>query len=324
MWWLIGPDGARRRVDAAGILVGRSPRCDVVLRDPRASRSQALVYLDGDRPRLLVLGKGRTQLNGARAERETSLSAGDRIGLPGLELELSSSIEASITLDGQGWVLDRPGGGLFGISHSPFTVGGHASDDLLLVDWPAQAMTLHLTQGRLHASAHVALEIDGVAVEKEDIAPLSPGSQVVFAGQTLKVIAGGQFGQGSTLLTADSGGERPDRVELEFLPRGGRLRVHSSAGEACVYLPGARCDLMALLLRPPEPHEPGAILEDDLLISRVWPNQARTRIDLNTLVYRLRRDLVAAGIDASSFILRAPGGGGTGLGLTRDVAISVR
>jgi hypothetical protein len=81
---------------------------------------------------------------------------------------------------------------------------------------------------------------------------------------------------------------------------------------------------MALLLQPPEPYAAGALLEDDLLIARVWPGQARTRIDLNTLVYRLRRDLVAAGIDASTFVLRAPGGGGTRLGLPASVAISVR
>ena len=36
---------------------------------------------------------------------------------------------------------------------------------------------------------------------------------------------------------------------------------------------------------------------------------------LNTLVYRLRRDLVNAGIDASALIQRAPGGGATRFGL---------
>jgi hypothetical protein len=323
LWYLLGPDGARCRVDVAGVLVGRSPRCDLVLRDPKASRSQALVYLDGERPRLLVLGKGRTQLNGERAEREASLTAGDRIGLPGLELELASSQESPTSLDGQGWVLEKPGGGLFGVSHSPFVVGGHAGDDLQLGGWPEHALSLHLTQGRLSAAAQVPLDIDGEAVEAEALVALSPGSCIVFAGQTLQVVAGGQFGLGSTLLTGD-GGARPSRVELEFLPRGGRLRVSSASSEACVYLPGARCDLMALLLQPPEPHQPGELLEDDLLIARVWPGQSRTRIDLNTLVYRLRRDLVAAGIDATSFVLRAPGGGGTRLGLPRAVAISVR
>ena len=50
---------------------------------------------------------------------------------------------------------------------------------------------------------------------------------------------------------------------------------------------------------------------------------ARTRVDLNTLIYRLRRDLVSAGIDATALIVRAPGGGGTQLGLGDDVPIAV-
>jgi hypothetical protein len=49
----------------------------------------------------------------------------------------------------------------------------------------------------------------------------------------------------------------------------------------------------------------------------------RTRIDLNTLIYRQRRDLVSAGIDATALIVRAPGGGGTRLGVGDDVAIRV-
>jgi hypothetical protein len=324
-WWLVGPDGARRRIDAAGVLVGRSPRCEIVLRDPRASRVQALVYLDGEHPRLVLLGKGRTERNGARAERESALAAGDRILLPGLELELASLPEgdAADGAEEQGWVLEKPGGGLFGVSHSPFSVGGDATDDLLLEAWPARALTLHLAQGGLYAEANEPVVIDGVAVEPGGLARLAPGSAIELGGRILGVVGGGQFGAGSTLLTGD-GGARAERVELEFLPRGGRLRVLGAGGrEQCGYLPGARCDLMALLLSPPEPHVAGSLLEDDWLIARLWPNQARTRIDLNTLVYRLRRDLVAAGIDATTFVERAPGGGGTRLGIGPGVAIRV-
>lgn len=114
-----------------------------------------------------------------------------------------------------------------------------------------------------------------------------------------------------------------ERVELEFLPRGGRLRLRGPAGERGLYLPGQRCELMALLLQPPAPYRAGEILDDDLLIARLWPTQTRTRIDLNTLVYRLRKDLVRAGVDAAAFIRRAPGGGGTQLGIGSEVAIHV-
>jgi hypothetical protein len=322
-WWLANGDGVRRRVDAGGVLIGRAPRCDLVLRDPKASRSQALVYLDGDEPHLLVLGKGRTRLNGAVAGRETRLAAGDRVSVPGLELELVSSADQADARDGQAWVLDRPGGGLFGVSYGPFVIGGHASDDLQLIGWPDHALTLHPTQGRLHLATQVALEVDGIALDPSGLMALLPGSSIVYAGHTLRVVAGGQFGQGSTLT--DSGGATalPDRIDLEFLPRGGRLRVHTAGGECCVYLPGQRCDLMALLLRPPDPYRRGEFLDDELLLPRVWPNQLRTRIDLNTLIYRLRRDLVRAGIDATALIVRAPGGGGTRLGVGDEVAICI-
>jgi hypothetical protein len=323
-WWLVDSAGTRRRVDAGGVLLGRAPQCDFVLRDPKASRSQALVYMDGDQPRLLVLGKGRTNLNGARAERETKLAEGDRIAVPGMDFEVASTPAPTEKVGGQGWVLDRPGGGLFAVSHAPFLIGGDPANDLQIGGWPDHALTLYLTQGRLLVSTEVSLEVDGSPLGKGALTALNAGSSIVYARQTLRVIAGGDFGHVSTVLTHDGeAAPLPSRVELEFLPRGGRLRVHAASEEYGVYLPGQRCDLMALLLQPPEPHQPGDLLDDDLVIARVWPSQSRTRVDLNTLIYRLRRDLVRAGIDATTFIVRAPGGGGTKLGLSDGVAIRV-
>jgi hypothetical protein len=322
-WWLSDGKGTRRRIDAGGVLLGRAPRCDLVLRDQKASRSQALVYLDGAEPWLLILGKGKTRLNGELVEREARLAAGDRLALPGLDLEVVDSAEGPEPSDGAAWVLDRPGGGLFGVSHGPFVIGGDASDDLRIDGWPEHAFALHPTQGRLHLATNVALEVDGAAIAARDLVALSPGSTIAYAGHTLRVVAGGQFGLDSTINDEGGGAAPPDQVELQFLPRGGRLSVRTPVGKSCVYLPGQRCDLMALLLRPPEPYRVGEFLEDDLVIARVWPNQMRTRIDLNTLIYRLRRDLVRAGIDATSFIVRAPGGGGTRLGLGEHAAVCV-
>jgi hypothetical protein len=323
-WWLTDGDGMRVRIDAGGVLLGRSPRCEIVLRDPKASRAQALVYLEGDRPRLLILGKGRTQLNQRAAARETALATGDRLSVPGLDLQLISARVTAAQVDGPTWVLERPGGGLFGVATGPFVVGGHADDDLQLEGWPDHALALHPTQGRLHLSTQIDLEVDGAPLERGALVALAPGSSIVHAGHRLRVITSGQLELDNTLLTEDDPAPIALRqIALEFLPRGGRLRVHAADGERCVYLPGQRCDLMAVLLSPPEPHQVGEILDDDYLIERLWPNQTRTRGDLNTLVYRLRKDLVRAGIDATAFLLRTPGGGGTRLGLARGVAISI-
>lgn len=312
----------RLRIDAGGVLLGRSPRCEVVLRDPKASRAHALVYLDSDRPRLLVLGQGRTRINDAIAPREAALAAGDRVAVPGLELVLEAQAEAAPP-DAPAWVLERPGGGLFGVTYGPFVVGGHAGDDLLVDGWPPHALALHPTQGRLHLTAQVEVLVDGQAIGPGALLAVTAGSVIAHAGQRLRVVALGQLDQ-DTILSGDGAPEAPpQRIELEFLPRGGRLRVRTPSGERAVYLPGQRCDLMALLLNPPEQRRVGELLDDDYLIERLWPNQSRTRADLNTLVYRLRKDLVRAGLDATAFLVRAPGGGGTRLDVADDVAIAV-
>jgi pSer/pThr/pTyr-binding forkhead associated (FHA) protein len=320
-WWLTDGDGVRLRIDAGGVLIGRSPSCELVLLDPKASRSQALVYLDGARPRLVVLGKGRTLHNGERAQREAKLADGDRIELPGMNLAIGCSEDAGRS--GSSWVLERPSGGFFGVSNGPFVIGGHERDDLQLEAWPAHALTLHLTQRRMHLAAGAELEVDGAPVTEGALVPLGAGSLISFRDQTLRVVMGQEVWSGSTMASAvETSDELPDWVRLEFLPRGGRLHVYAGGRARSVYLPGQRSELMALLLKPPAPHEVGDTLEDELLIERLWPKQARTRIDLNTLIYRLRKDLVRAGIDATSLVARAPGGG-TRVGLSRGARVEV-
>jgi hypothetical protein len=293
-----------------------------VLRDLKASRSQAIVYLDGQGPRLLLLGKGRTLRNGERIDKDVRLLAGDTLTFPGLNISVGAAEEEEHGRGG--WVLERPSGGFFGVPHGPFVIGGHESDDLQLPTWPDHALTLHLTQRRLHLTAHAELEVDGRKVSQGSLVALSAGSRISYGGLELRVIAGREVWHEATVAsTAEGDEELPDVVRLEFLPRGGRLRVNAGGHERTVYLPGQRSELMALLLKPPSPYEVGQTLEDDVLITRLWPKQARTRVDLNTLIYRLRKDLVRAGIDASGFVVRAPGGGGTRVGLNHGAQVEV-
>jgi len=294
-----------------------------VLRDPKASRSQALVYLDGDVARLLVLGRGRTVHNGERVERDLHLNAGDRIELPSTSLEVGCSEQPDDSRGG--WVLEQPGGGFFGVPTGPFVIGGSSTDDLQLEGWPDHALVLHLTQRRMHLAAQSALTVDGEAIEVGALVPLTAGSRIAYGAQTLRVVTGREVWHGSTVASEGSSSESElaDHLRFEFLPRGGRLRVRAGGSERAVYLPGQRSELMALLLRPPAPYEPGQALGDEMLIERLWPKQARSRIDLNTLVYRLRKDLACAGIDASGFVVRAQGGGGTLLGLAKGARVEI-
>src|SRR5262249_53669932 len=91
--WLVAPEGTRVAINPAGVLVGRSPRCDVVLTKPDASRMQAIILMGAGGPCLSVLGKGPTAINGAPVVGERDLAGGDRIELPGLVLEVLVELE---------------------------------------------------------------------------------------------------------------------------------------------------------------------------------------------------------------------------------------
>ncbi len=324
-WWLTDAEGPKRRLDAGGILIGRSPECDVVLRHPKASRSQALVYFASEALYLVVLGRGRTLVDGRRIERAVTLAGGETIDVPGATFHVVASDEPSSDDGGPGWVLHLPGGGFFGLPSGAFRVGGHPDHDLVLDGWPREAFVLRTTSGRLHMLAKTTLHVDGREVREGELLALSAGSQIAFGEQILRIVVGGEFGDGSTAVTdGREPSPSPELVRLEFLPRGGRLRFRRMGREHSVYLPGQRCDLMAVLLHPPQPLRPGELIEDEVVLARVWPTESRGRADLNTLIYRLRKDLVAAGIDATELIQRASGGGATRVALAPSTKVEVR
>lgn len=86
-WWL-RRDGVARQITLAGVLVGRSPRCDIVVPSRHVSRCQALIYLTEKGPELEVLGRAKTKVRGDVVARVAPLAPGDRIELPGSTLEI--------------------------------------------------------------------------------------------------------------------------------------------------------------------------------------------------------------------------------------------
>lgn len=326
-WWLADDLGARRCIDSGGVLLGRSPRCDIVLQEPRASRSQALVVLVEGAPRIMRLGRGWTRVNGELVERETELQPQDWVEVPGTRMQVvgeDDGTAAGETAE-SGWVLQNPAGVFFGVSASPFSIGGAKTDALHITDWPGQALVLHLRSESIHVEAAVDVDVDGEHHEAGATVPLARGSSIAFRGQTLRVVAGGGM-TGASTTVSDSSHAQPatPRAVLQFLPRGARFRLDLGDGVRSVYLPGQRSELMALLLSPPRPYSFGEVLDDDVLIERLWPRSNSTRLDLNTLVYRLRKDLKSAGIDAAELVKRVPGGGGTQLGLPPIVQIELQ
>lgn len=316
----------RRKIHVGGIVLGRSPQCDVVLTAPASSRSQALVYLAHDGPRLVVLGKGATTVNGDPVEREQRLSAGDRLVVPGSELCLVQVDEAPPGPSARwGWVLKSSDGSMFGMAHSPFTIGGGALVDLRVAEWPERAARFHSVGGALSLEACVDLVLDGTPVEAGQVESVGPGATIELGGHTVGVVAGGDVGD----MTTASGQAGPDepalpsQVLLEFLPRGGRLNLTMEGTTITAYLPEKRCDLVAVLLSPPAPYHAGELVPDELVLPRVWRRRDCSRTDLNVLLHRLRRDLLRAGVNGCRVVLRAPGGGATRFALADEATVEL-
>jgi hypothetical protein len=114
------------------------------------------------------------------------------------------------------------------------------------------------------------------------------------------------------------------RVVLEFLPVGASLSLTVHGRRLTRVLSELRARLLSTLLRPPGEYEPGDYVPDDLVLPKIWPRQPeRTRTDLNTLVHRVRKDLLKIGVDPTSVIKRAVTGGATRFKLQPGVEVEV-
>lgn len=325
-WWLELPDGTRRRVGPAGVLIGRSPDCDLVLDDEHASRRHAIVHGTPDGAALVWLG--RTPAGGA-AQSNATLSDGERLSFPGLTVTVRESTSAD-ELD-PSWVLRHSGGGIFGVDERGLSVGSGPDDDLRIADCPPRSALFHVAHGQLLLEARVAL---GVAGRKTELVRLAAGSEhrlsrgdVVHIGRAqISVIVGGVTYTGTTVGRRDAAASdvaKLTSVRLEMLPRGGRLFVAFGSDPAVAYLAGRRCDLAACLLAPPDPYGAGDAIPDDVLIRRVWGGGTTARSAVGVLLHRLRRDLVHAGLDGAALVVRAEGGGAMRFAVPPGASVTV-
>lgn len=307
-WWLALDGDKRIAITAGGLVFGRAAHCDLVSTDPAVSRDQAIVVAGAGRPSLIVLGRGRTRVAGEDVEHERELAAGDVIELPGLRATVVAEDEP-VPATTTSWVVHSRTGGLFGVARSPFVIGGSATADLRMDGWPAEVLRLVIVD-RLHVHAVEPIEVDGRALAVGDVEALVTGSMIAYRDEVLEVIAGGALGADTTSpRTGEPVGA--EAVRLEYLPRGGRLTVRVGGQERTVYLAEKRCDLIALLVRPPAPYAAGQLIPDDAVLPRVWPGKTMARVDLNVLLHRTRHDLIRAGLDGPLLLPRADGGNAT-------------
>lgn len=315
--WLVLPDAARFAITAGGVVIGRSSRCDVVIDHPQASRQHAIVVEQDQGPRVMALGRGRIEVNGAAIEHERALVDGDQLAVPGLTARIS--VGASGVHIRPAWTLRTRGGARFGLTRPTFVIGGSADADLRIASLPPEAVRLEVG-AELVVVARVPVIIDGLTV--------APGQPRVLATATWIEVGDDGFHVDPSAGSTDAATAAelqvptlPTLVAIEFLPRGGRLHVTIAGHAVTVFLSEKRCDLVAALLRPPLPLVAGEFISDDVLLPRLWPGRTMTRVDLNTLVHRTRQDLAPLGLDPAELIARAPGGGATRFGLAPGAVV---
>ncbi len=302
-------------VTTRGLLVGRGADCDIVLLDPRVSRRQALVMRSSGGLVVIALAKTGLVLNGRHEEREAPLAAGDTLELPGATLRVEVAAEPAPV---DTWFIEH-GGGRVRIAGPSFSVGGHTEDDLVVPGWPTAAVTLHSVHAGLAAEVSAPMQVAGVLMT-EEMHAVRDGDVISLGDVRLRLVRSG--GGPSATTAQDTSDPLPAWATLEFMPNGGLLRVRLQA-EYAVFLAGRRCDLVAALLRPPG-GEAGAFVADHVLIPRIWGSEGATRAQLNTLIFRTRQTLTAAGLNGALLLGRAPGGGAVRFLLAERAVVEVR
>lgn len=322
---LVAADGPSRRVSTNGVLIGRQQDCDVVGDDPKLSRRHALVRLTGEGAQIIPLGKQAVEVNDKTHDKPVDLRDGDRIKLPGLELGVQISAERPDPRAVAMYRLERERGGSFGVTHSPFVIGGEESDDLIVKKWPAKALVLRVAQRELFLEVNAGKATrNGVEIAAGVMEPLMPGDKLVYRNEQF-VISQTTHASLKTTAVATTGAEFPTRVTIEVLPRGGRVVFTMSDGDRTVFLHDRRLDLVVALLRPPDGYKAGDFIPDDDVASIVWPrNPGASRTEINVLIARCRKDLVEAGLAGPRLLQRAPMGGATRIAIAPNAQVIVQ
>jgi hypothetical protein len=314
--------GPSRRVGLNGVLIGRQQDCDVVGDDPRLSRRHALVRLTASGAEILPVGKQPIEVNGKAFDRPHDLRDGDEVKLPGIVLGVQVTAQRP-SPEGPATFRIQRGRGSFGITHSPFVIGGDNADDLIIKGWPAGALVLHVAQRELFVEVSSGrAKRNGADIASEQLEPLAPGDELAYRRETFTITQSVHNLAATTAIASNS--SVPTRVEIEILPRGGRVVFSMTDGDHTVFLHDRRLDLMVALLRPPEGYRAGDFIPDDAVTSIVWPrNPGASRTGLNVLIARCRKDLVEAGLAGPRLLQRAPTGGATRLELAPGAEVIV-
>jgi len=307
IYWLDAAQG-RVTIGTTKVLIGRSPDCTIVLEGPQVSRYHAVVRLGESGAELLPMGREAVRVNGVEKRSLTALRAGDLIEMCGWSFRVGEGEASGVPEVARVvWFLERQTGLLHYVSGPTYRVGGDERDDLIFVGWEPTVFTLDAGAGAPVLTALRPGVWCGRALEAGERVALADAERIAYREGSLTVRARQVQVEGTTAPTSDA--ERSvTRAVLEFMPRGGQLTVEIGGQAHTTALSERRCDLVACLLRPPAPFAPGELIPEDLLCARVWPGEKNGRIELNSLLYRLRHALAEEGIDAGALFDRRGGG----------------
>jgi len=297
--WLSCEDLGKLRVGASGVLIGRSPDCDMVLPDPRTSRHHALVREGISGPILIPLGRNPTLVNGARVAQVMPLQDGDKLGFPGLKLEVI--LNTRIRATGRTWLAARERGTVMTTIRGATALGGGPDDDLIVPGWPPGAAHLDLVGRSLIATFHQPGTLDRVEHPADAVVQLTSGNLLAFGGERLRLLVQRDHSQ-STMMSL----ETEEYAPLEFVrytpqgKKGGVLELAFDGQQVSVELSELRARVVGALI-----HAGGEPLSDETLIPIAFPPpQRRTARDLELLIHRLRTTLLQEGLDPYRIIGR--------------------
>ena len=318
-WFVVSDDGTARRVSDTGLVIGRAPTCDVVLREPQVSRRHLLVQQSvGGQLDIVPLSGAQTLVNGAAIDASVVARDGDVLTFPGgatLALRLEGARDGWRTKTA--WLFDVRGRRI-GLPRETLTIGG-SDEDVVIEGWPPAAaqLTWHAEQLRLEPYVEGMLRND---------APLPRGTSVELRPDDR--ISWGEITIVIATETVDAAPTHREvhvvSITLEMLPSGGMLTIRTTRNEHRALLAERRFALAMVLLQPPEPFKAGEYIPDEIVVAAVWPrSETAGRGDLNQLVRRLRNDLRAAGLTRPVLVERYAKGGATRFVVLPGVAIDV-
>ncbi len=318
--WLERDDGLRIRVQDL-LVLGREVDCDIHFANPRVSKKHAVIRTSAGFPELLCLGRNPTRVNGQRVEGSWRLRHGDTVEI--VDATYTVRVEGGLDSTPPVWLLELPDRSLVGLLRSPFTVGGDQWDHVHLPDLPPSALCFLQAQGALVLEPGIDVQVGGEPIRAGDLVDLGSTDLIEVQDRRFKVYVQHPGSEKTTLQSAEAP-PLPLAVRLELLPSGGRLTIRFDEATAKVHLSEQRSDLLAVLLQPPGTYEAGDYLPDEIIIPKVWPGQGgKDRTDLNVLLFRIRRDLLRAGINPFRVLERLKGGGGTCFRLAPGAEVEV-